>query len=242
MSSIKIMAQRFRVLLLAVIGVFGLACLPACGPGPDYGRSFERSLEIRAVTATVRMQDGNRASGTGTVIGVNGGAWILTAAHVVELGGPFTVEFFGTSGGASQRFSSGVEVVVSVPNADLALLRLRTQAAFPEPMPVCPPGCVPTGNFPVFSYGCSGGNRPTFIACRTSGRTNVDGLSGSCWRTTGETARGRSGCALVDARGFVMGVLKRMDNDETGLFQGLDEIHRMLERAGRRDLYAGGGR
>ena len=212
----------------------------AAFPLPDCD-AFSRGQLRRALLATVRV-DAERASGTGTLVGRRGAAGhlILTAKHVLK-GKVVRISSFTEASypAPAQSFTGTIEVLAVSASADVALLLLTTDRPMPESVPICPPGLEPRGAFDVFSVGCNE-PAPTLRHGRTLGTTAVAGLSGTFWKVSMRADPGRSGGALVDGRGFLVGVCYGIDNAGNGIYQGLPEIREVCERAGASSLSSNG--
>lgn len=198
---------------------------------PVFSRSFSPALQKRSLDATCRVSDPS-ASGTGTVIGRDAdGIDILTAEHVIDEGPPYRIDFEGSG----RSYSDGIEVLARSKKSDLALLRLRTTDAMPDPIRVCPPTLKLTSPFDGMTVGCNGPKSIQFT--RVAQVYKASSLSGNPWLLVDPTARGRSGGPLIDEHGFVVGVCCQFGPDQRGVYQGPDEIYCLLDDANKTHLY-----
>lgn len=204
-----------------------LSCLLA----PDESKSAARA---RALAATVKVvNDGDRAEGSGVLLRQHGQhVYILTAAHVVPAARTVAVEI---SAGKPRQYA-GVTVLARSAEADLAVLRLRTQDELPAALPLAPPlkkaSLPPSG---TFSVGWSRGNRPTATEETVRGsklvRRPEEKSEAWHWETTGKPVLGRSGGPLVDTDGRILGIASGHDR-EHGYYVHGDEIRAFLRREG----------
>lgn len=193
---------------------------------------FAPALQRRLANATVRVINGKGGFGAGTVVAREGEfALILTAWHILEDGGPYSVEVFFYDDGFG-RIQEGAQLVAKDGSTDLALLRLRNDR-LTELIPVCPPGVDPFARprFAVLTSGCHEGT-PSFRTAVVLENTTISSVSGNCWEIDHDPQKGRSGGALIDERGYLLGVCAR-GFDGKGYYSDQTSIRSLFVAAGR---------
>lgn len=221
-----------------------LTLLLAALPLLEASDAISPDAQVKALAATVRLHAAGRCCGTGTIVGKRGSTvYVLTAEHCL-LSRNLEVELFTASSypEPASRFP-GVTVVASSKRHDLALLKFETSLPIPDPIPICPPSLAPEGKFDVMTIGCSGARAPTILLAKTRGTTWATDVQGGPWVINVDSVPGRSGGAMLDARGLLVGVCcRRLANDYggyDGVYTGLSEIYALSDEAGLPWLYQG---
>jgi len=223
-----------------MLGTFTL--LLAALPPFEASDAISHNAQVRALAATVRVHD-KGGTGTGTIVGKQGrSVYILTAYHCIEDHG-VQVELFTAESYPNPILclSSDITVVARSKAHDLALLRVITNERLPPPISICPPSLAPQGKFDVITVGCSGGGAPRVWLAKTLGTTRATNLQGDPWLIDMDSVPGRSGGALIDDRGLLIGVCCRRVPDGSGgcrgVYSGPNEIHALCDEAGLPWLY-----
>jgi S1-C subfamily serine protease len=208
---------------------------------------FPEELQHAAVKATVRIHNpAEKKEGSGIVIGQNATfVYVLTARHVVKGSERLEVSTFsGASYPAAATVYQSAAVVAATENRlDLALLRLATTDPVPGVLRLCPEAAGPKGaTLPALAVGCDFGRAPACLRETVTRRKLAlsQDRSGAAlfWEAETKHASGRSGGALIDPRGFLVGVCSGSSPEKT-YFTHLDEIRRFLKDAGYRWLADG---
>jgi S1-C subfamily serine protease len=192
-----------------------------------------------AVAGCVRISGGDvRGSVAAAVcVGVKDGhAYLLTADHAVREAKGRLYEFYTQkSYPKADRSAAGEEVLVHLPDADVALVRVKVEGQ-PAMLPLAGPGERPkTFPFPAVSVGCPDGETPLTRAERVTAKRAARRPNGAVaffWEVAERPAGGMSGGPLVDAKGRVIGVCSAADPGGPGYFAHLDEILAGLKRSG----------
>ncbi len=195
------------LMMLAALASVPLAILPAAfAPERAEAQAMSESRRIavarRLQQSTVTVVAGP-SSGSGFVIGNE--RWIITNAHVVEMGG-------GRGGRVQVRFGSGTTLNATIleldPSHDLAILEV--QGAVPSPPLVLTDSDRVEVGQTVLAFGSPFGLEGTLTQGIVSARRDVPGIGGGMARRLIQTDApinpGNSGGPLVDHRGRVIGV------------------------------------
>lgn len=173
--------------------------------------------------------------GTGSVIlSDEGRALIVTVSHIFRNADEKSIisaELFNPKTGKVDTFFVGYDGIKKTdPAADVGLLLIPTNRVIPA-LPLASPSDVLGVGQKVTSYGCGGGEPPTklehliTIFNRYTGPDTIE--------CTGVPKQGRSGGALVDGNGRMIGITIAADNrDQRGLYTGLAPIRAILESVG----------
>jgi S1-C subfamily serine protease len=206
-------------------------------------KEFPRAEQLKAITATVRVINPvKKTEGSGTLVGCTKAlAYVLTAAHVVA--GAEKVEvatFTEASHPNPSAVVRGVEVIAVSAEADLAVLRFAAGDGLPKPVKVCPVAGVPGPKpFSGLSAGCATGKPPSCLIEDVKGKRRLKrpGADGHvlAWEA-GALAKGRSGGALLDRSGRLVGVASGL-GDGKGYYTHVEEVHAFLKRNGLEWLY-----
>ena len=182
-----------------------------------------------AASVRIRVQDGNRTQmGSGTIVSSQpGNTIVLTCAHLVDEVSPdaeVTIEVFAD--GRVRRFRG--KTLSHDIKSDVALMSLLSEEKFPV-APLASRRDAPNTNDDVFSVGCGGGSVPT--------RQNMQIVEINRYRGPANIecstvpAQGRSGGALFNKDGKVIGVCSAADEDlNEGIYAGPEAIYTMLSR------------
>jgi S1-C subfamily serine protease len=166
---------------------------------------------------TVKIRKG-KSVGTGTIIAsAEDETLILTASHVLEESGPISVELFRfnlglerTRDGSSFPRKLAASIAARDPDADLAILRVRKQLAFPYVARMGRGEAPPPEGTEVTSIGFDRGERLLGFSTRIKGVQRVDMGRGGGDRTFLVTEDppelGRSGGGLFRKDGALVGV------------------------------------
>lgn len=199
---------------------------------------FPNELVASATWATVRvLADGGKATkGSGVVVGVREPfIYILTAAHVVRNANRLAVQTFDAhSYPQPAQIYSPVQVLAQRDDLDLAILRVTGKSAVSS-LPICPVRDVPTEvGFQGLTVGCNGDQPPTALATTVESkkvvRRTADGAPVAMWEVVPEPAKGRSGGALINGRGYVIGIGSGTSTGK-GYYAHVDDARKMLEQA-----------
>ena len=194
-------------------------------------REVPRPDNSNAVAARVRIrvQDNDRIHmGSGTIIHSEpGNTIVLTCAHLVDEVSPsaqVTIEVFAD--GTARRYRGktlGHDI-----KSDVAVMALLSDQQFPS-VPLASAANAPKTKDNVFSVGCGGGSIPTRENMQIVEINRYDGPANIECSTVPQ--QGRSGGALFNASGAVIGVCSAADAKlNEGLYAGPDAIFAMLRR------------
>jgi hypothetical protein len=166
----------------------------------------------------------------------DGHAYLLTANHVVRKGEGRLYEFYTEkSYPKADRSAVGEDVLVSLPDEDVALVQVKVEGN-PTVLPLAGPGERPKRfPFPAVSVGCPGGETPLTRAERVEAKRlarRPDGAVAFFWELAERPVGGMSGGPLLDAKGRVIGVCSAAKPDGPGYFAHHDEILAGLKRNG----------
>jgi S1-C subfamily serine protease len=224
--------------------VLAFAVLLGAEPEP-LPSGFSKEQQERAVAITVRLLNPVRRSrGSGILLGKNGPTvYVLTANHVVAGAREVEVETYSVASypkpAKVYRFA---EVVGRSGHGalDLALVRFSANDFTGEKVRINKTHAYPPG-FLALAAGCSTGRPPSCSVERIVG-TRLARKEGETdavlyWETKERPARGRSGGALLDGRGRLIGVCCG-SNGDAGYYCHIEEIVRFLKQQGLQWLIA----
>jgi putative serine protease PepD len=209
-------------------------------PGPLAGAELlPQEKRWAAVAGCVRVSSGGDVGvvGAAACVGVKDGhAYLLTANHVVPKAEGRKFEFYteGSYPEAEQAVVGG-EVVVQLPDADVALVKIKVEGS-PAVLPLAGPGERPKRfPFAVVSVGCPAGETPRAraekVVAKRAARRPEGGIA-FFWEMAERPVGGMSGGPLLDARGRVIGVCSAARPDGRGYFAHLDEVLAGLKSQG----------
>ena len=223
-------------MIAPILTLLAVAAPEAATPAVAFGAVLSAEAQWKAVAACPRVASGmNGSFGTAVVVGHRGGfAYLLTAAHVVEVFQEREFHFFTrASYPQPARTLKGGEILLRSEKPDFALLRLKVgDERLPE-LKLAGPGQRPK-RFPyaAVSVGCPFGGWPQAraetVAAKVLKRSG-ESPEAFFWQTADKPEKGRSGGPLLDADGRVIG-LCAATQDEKGYFTHLDEILAGLKR------------
>jgi S1-C subfamily serine protease len=205
---------------------------------------FPKDLQVRALTATVRIENpAQEVTGSGVVVGSEGRfLYVLTAAHVVAKAERLEVHVFAAgSYPTPEHIYDQARVVASAEGlSDLALIRVPTRDGAPASLRVCPPRLLPAEKeLPVLTVGCSAGEAPTCLeerAARKRVRRQAGGEIATVWEASRRPDTGRSGGALLGKRGYLLGICSGASGDR-GYYIDPETIQAFLKANGFKWLY-----
>jgi S1-C subfamily serine protease len=222
-----------------------IAALIVCGSGLATAASlnqFPAPVRAASVTADVRIENIGRLQGSGTVVGRRDGyTYILTARHVIVGAdkvrvGTYTPESYPRE---AKSYPDG-EIVRAQADADLALVRVKTADEPPGVVRIAAPGAgPPPSKFDALAVGGAVGIAPTARVEAIAGKRLVrrpDGGEAFYWQAGREPEAGRSGGALLDRDGRLIGVCAAGQNGR-GYYTHLREIQAFLKQGGFAWLY-----
>jgi S1-C subfamily serine protease len=199
---------------------------------------FSRTLQVRAVTATVRIHNpANKMEGSGVIVGKGGPfVYILTAHHLVGAAEQLDITTFTEQSHpkADKVYRSAKVVAKSADLRDLALVRMVCDDKMVGMLPICPVAEMPKAEkFLAITVGCGDGQAPSALIEKVLGKKKIRRKAGedsaSVWEMDGAVVKGRSGGPLVDKRGYVVGICSGT-NDGKGYYTHPEEIHRFLKQ------------
>lgn len=189
--------MKARILFAAAILL--AAWYPAAGDGLEAKHS-----------ATVRLSAGDRGRGSGTVFEVSDGrVFIITNAHVATTRA-MQAEFY-IAGHASRPVAA--TTIWADPQADLAVVSVAAAelgGVLPAVVRLAPPETVLRPGDTIRSVGCPMGGWPTGF------EGHVLGYDDGRIAFQPPPAQGRSGSAMVDASGRIVGVVNAQRLDRQG--------------------------
>ncbi len=201
-------------------------------PGADStARSTADSTAFRrAMAASVRIRvsyDGKVQYGSGTIVQTRQGrSIVLTCAHIMDQAGDnpkVQVDLF--DGDRSRTFEGSV--IGHDIDSDVGLIAIATSSRLPVANLMKPVTSLEKGT-PVYSIGCNNGARPTRETATLSAIDRYNGPNNL--ETNKAPEHGRSGGALFDASGRVIGVCSAADRKGNhGLYAGHKAIFDMLK-------------
>jgi S1-C subfamily serine protease len=218
-------------------------------PGPLAGADLlPADQRWAAIAGCVRVSSGGDAGAVAAAVCVgykDGHAYLLTANHAVPKAEARKFEFYTeASYPEAEQAVVGGEVVVRLPEADVALVKVPLQER-PAVLPLAGPGERPKQfPFAAVSVGCPAGETPLtraeqVVAKRLARRP--EGGVAFFWELAQRPVGGMSGGPLLDAKGRVIGVCSAARPDGAGYFAHLDEVLAGLKRHGYSWLFAQAG-
>jgi S1-C subfamily serine protease len=207
--------------------VFSCLALLALVPGqvavvPAPG--FSRETQTSAVYATVLVVNtAKEVRGSGVIVAREGkNLYVLTAQHVVKgARGLDVATFSAASYPRPESVYRSAEVVAAAADIrDLALIRVEANGKETGRLTVCPALALPDkARFPALAVGCGEGGEPTCVAVKVLGKKRIRrpgaAKSGLFWEVDRDLAEGRSGGALIDRHGHVLGIQSGTSNGKT---------------------------
>jgi S1-C subfamily serine protease len=202
-------------------------------------KDFPKSLQMRAVAATVRIANrSERTEGTGVIIGDKDGAiYILTAAHLADSRDRLEISTFSEkSYPLPMKTYDKVEVVLRVRDIrDVALIRIASTDRAPALMPFCPAQRLPGGGpFEALSVGCGASKTPMCMLEKVSKEKKIRRPPGRetarFWEVEVQQAPGRSGGPLLDKDGCLIGLASGI-SEGRGYFTHAAEIQNWLKKS-----------
>lgn len=197
---------------------------------------FSAAQQRKAVTAAVRVANpAQRKVGSGVIVGRTGAfVYVLTAAHVVADNRGLEISTYSEADypRASAVYRDAKVLAASTDRADLAVLKFTAEDKSLGMQPLCPAESKPkTEQFPCLVVGCLKGEPPTLQVDRVAGTKKAKDASGEVvfWECPRASPQGRSGGALINARGHVVGVCSGVSGGNS-YFTHIDEIHRFLRK------------
>jgi S1-C subfamily serine protease len=204
----------------------------------DGGRRSSSEFPAKLVAGSVRvMNAATRVDGTGAVVGrVGPVAYVLTAAHLVEGERDLRVSELGAAAQGQPLLVADVIAAKAAVGLDLAILRVSDPAKrFSACLPIAD-GSTNRAASPVRSIGSSDGKpsvrvEPSveFVLVRKN-----DAIF-RFWKSASAAESGRSGGALVDRDGKLLGICSGSHRD-FGYFVHAAEIQELLKQSGLGDL------
>lgn len=189
------------------------------------GQRCPPDVSAACLKSAGRLLRNGHGAGSAVLIDHRGNeAWILTAQHCVNDPVPVTVEFFD---GEKRIVLPTAEIFAVDEKHDLAILRIVTDQVLPRPLPIA--SKCEAMPFPVYSFGFPGGKATPceFVA-------NVVDVKDHYFVTDKTVERGRSGSAIVDHYGCVVGIASRSNFTTSGFFTDAQHIRDFLQAASSR--------
>ena len=199
---------------------------------------FPKKLQVRAITATVRIfNTAKKSEGSGVVVGKNGPfVYILTAYHLVQGADQLEIATFSEQSYPKRdKIYRSAKVVAKTEGIrDLALIRMASDDKNLGVLPLCPVADIPKGEgFGTLAVGCTEGQAPTCLFSEIRGKKKIrhkaGGEFGYFWELSDAVRKGRSGGPLIEKRGYVVGIFSGT-NDGKSYFTHPEEIHRFLRQ------------
>lgn len=188
------------------------------------------ALDVSAIDAAVRVRAGE-SLGSGAVFEVDPQrAWVLTCAHVVGAQRAVEVEFWHRGHGSRPLPGVVVAADASVDAAVVAVPTARLGGVPIQALPFAKPEATLQAGAPVFSTGSAQGAWPTTFLGHALGYSQI-GLE-----FMPPPANGRSGSAVVNEAGEIVGVLRarREGGDAVGIATPIQEVYRVWGTAAQR--------
>jgi S1-C subfamily serine protease len=199
---------------------------------------FPKQIQVRAVTATVRIHNpAKKSEGSGVIVGRSGPfVYILTADHTVAGAEQLDITTFSEQSypKADKVYREAKVVAKSGDLRDLALVRMVCNDTEVGMLPLCPLAEAPKGKgFSALTSGCAEGQAPTALIEKVLGKREIRRKAGEessfFWELENAVVKGRSGGPLVDKRGYVVGICSGT-SDGKGYYTHPQEIHRFLKQ------------
>jgi S1-C subfamily serine protease len=191
------------------------------------------AVEKDALDAAIRVSIGTE-EGSGVLIGRIGiVSYALTAAHVVKGRDQADVVLL-TGQPGKPGLTATIEKRTSIAGADLALLRIQDpQGQLLKKEIMIAENAKTSFPFPAYSIGLPGKNKRNIIVEKAIGDPNVtkSGESARFWKCAAIPTDGRSGGALVDDSGKLIGICSGGDNKH-GYYTHVDEIMDFVNASG----------
>lgn len=210
---------------------------------PIDAKVFPKELQTRSLAATVRIVNvSQKLQGSGTIIQQSkGDIYILTARHLLERAEDVEVHTFtGDTPPSPKKVYRTARVLARAKGGhDLAILRLRTEDAAPGILRIAPDSKDQITGGAVLSLGCSDGEAPTCRADKVEKkmvRREGEAEEIAMWEGGNASSRGRSGGALVDKGGCLIGVVSGVNKDKA-YYCHIDDIRAFLRANGLKWLY-----
>ena len=147
------MRERLIVMAMAAVLLATVLCVTCCEGGL-----------AECIASTCRVRAGTSV-GTGFCIANEGEVWVMTNAHIVRDGGPYSTEWYWQSH-RSTRVPMELVWKKDTNTIDVALLK-TSRAVFggrvPPAVKVGPRGYIAERNEVVWTVGCPGGAAPTAL-------------------------------------------------------------------------------
>ncbi len=195
--------------------------------------------DIAAATIRVRVKDKGVVSyGSGTIIESKPGrAVVLTCGHLLrDLSRQAQIEVDVYAANKSMPFAG--KVIDADLAADVGLIAIEPRTALVACRIAADDKSIRMGAKAV-SCGCSDGYRPSLQQTSITALNKYDPPDNI--ECQGVPSQGRSGGALFNSRGEIIGVcFAATENDQRGLYCGLKPIHALLKRASLAHLYRPG--
>jgi S1-C subfamily serine protease len=198
-------------------------------------REFPPALQVRAITATVRVVNPtNRGEGTGVLIKRERAfLYILTANHLLGKAQRMEVQTFSSATYPARDKVYQAEILARDPRADLAVLRVLTRDTPPALLALAPAPPAALGKeFPALAVGCQPEGPSAAVevvrGARSVRKPGEDGKT-LCWELNQGQPPGWSGGPLVDRSGLLIGIASGANNGK-GYYVHPREIHDFLRR------------
>jgi S1-C subfamily serine protease len=216
-------------------------------PGPDSkpadGAEAARQLAQSSCVQVVNAAKNNR--GSGVVIGVRGAfLYVLTASHVVSGSDRLAVHLPPADKDSKAKVVTDVDILIDGKAQDVALLRVSAGDVKVTPLALAaaPPGGDEA--FDALSAGAGDDTDPNVRAERVLGRKllrRANGETWFAWETRDRPETGRSGGALIDSGGRLIGLCSGTQEGK-GYYTHVDEIRALLKKKSQGWLLEVGGK
>jgi S1-C subfamily serine protease len=209
--------------LVSAVQTGGLSALraeqeqPTPEPTPQLAAAVYQHVSQSVVQVTARGPSGEPSSGAGVI--VDEMADILTSLHIIDGATGITVRF-------ADGTSSPVEIVATLPDRDIAVLRALAPPDQFQPATMGNPGSLSIGD-PAFVIGHPFGLTGSLTTGVISGLDRAMTAPGLAEPITGliqfdaAVNAGSSGGPLVDQRGDVVGIVTGLVNPAGKVFSGV---------------------